>query len=63
MKISNISVRGYRTIKEELNFDLDQAITLVGPNNSGKTNTLKAIHYFSTGYVQRRKIFKNKYTS
>ncbi|MDM8348756.1 AAA family ATPase [Pseudomonas sp. sp1636] len=50
LKIKNISVRGYRTIKDELNFDLENMVTLVGPNNSGKTNTLRAIHLFFTGY-------------
>jgi ABC-type multidrug transport system ATPase subunit len=50
MRISSVSVRGYRTIKDEIAFDLDHAVTLVGPNNSGKTNTLKALHAFFTGY-------------
>lgn len=50
MQIKSVSVRGYRTIKDELNFDIDRSITLVGPNNAGKTNTLKAIQLFFTGY-------------
>ncbi len=50
MKIKSVSVRGYRTIKDELSFDIDGAVTLVGPNNSGKTNTLRALHCFFTGY-------------
>lgn len=50
LRITNVSVRGYRTIKDELNFELGNMVTLVGPNNSGKTNTLKAIQLFFTGY-------------
>jgi len=50
LKINSVSVRGYRTIRDELGFDFDRMITLVGPNNSGKTNTLRAIHSFFTGY-------------
>lgn len=45
-----MSVRGYRTVKDEISFDLEGPITLVGPNNSGKTNTLRAIQLFFTGY-------------
>ncbi|WP_439486096.1 AAA family ATPase [Blastomonas fulva] len=50
MQIKSVSVRGYRTIRDELSFDLDNMVTLVGPNNAGKTNTLKAIQLFFTGY-------------
>ena len=50
MKISSVSVRGYRTIKDELSFDIESMVTLVGPNNAGKTNTLKAVQLFFTGY-------------
>lgn len=45
-----MSIRGYRTIKDEISFDLGNMVTLVGPNNVGKTNTLKAIQLFFTGY-------------
>lgn len=50
MKIKSISVRGYRTIKDEFSFEVGNMVTLVGPNNVGKTNTLKAIQMFFTGY-------------
>jgi len=50
LQIKSVSVRGYRTIKDELSFELDSMVTLVGPNNTGKTNTLKAIQLFFTGY-------------
>ncbi|GBR54172.1 ATP-dependent nuclease [Gluconobacter sphaericus] len=53
LQIKNISVRGYRTIKDELSFPLDRLITLVGPNNAGKTNTLKSIQLFFTGYENK----------
>lgn len=53
LQIKNINIRGYRTIKDEMGILLDDAITLVGPNNTGKTNTLKAIQLFFTGYENK----------
>ncbi|PHP28383.1 AAA family ATPase [Limimaricola cinnabarinus] len=50
MKISAIKVKGYRTVKDELELPCQSSLTLVGPNNSGKTNTLRAIRSFFTGY-------------
>lgn len=49
MIISRVFVRAYKSIFE-LAFPLDAKITsLVGANESGKTNILKALHSFSTG--------------
>jgi predicted ATPase len=50
MKIKSVSVKGYRTIRDEMIMPIDRLVTLVGPNNSGKTNTLQAIQCFFTGY-------------
>jgi predicted ATP-dependent endonuclease of OLD family len=50
VNIKTVSVRGYRTVKEEFSFEIDRMVTLVGPNNTGKTNTLKGIQMFFTGY-------------
>lgn len=50
MKINSIKVRNFRTVKDETIIDIDNYLTVVGPNNSGKTNILKAIQTFFTGY-------------
>lgn len=50
MKILNARIRAYRTVRDEINLDLRDGMTLVGPNNVGKTNILKAIRLFFTGY-------------
>ncbi|MEZ9179092.1 ATP-dependent endonuclease [Vibrio cyclitrophicus] len=50
MKITRIKVKSFRTITSDQEFTLDGGVTLVGPNNSGKTNTLLAIKTFFTGY-------------
>jgi hypothetical protein len=43
-------VRNYRTIGAEQTLRLAPGTTLVGPNNSGKTNLLRAVELFFTGY-------------
>jgi hypothetical protein len=53
MKISTIKIKAYRTIKDEIIIDASSGTTLVGPNNAGKTNILKAIRLFFTGYDSR----------
>lgn len=50
MKINSIKIRNFRTVREETLLDIDGYLTIVGPNNSGKTNILKAIQTFFTGY-------------
>lgn len=50
MKLTDIRIRNFRSIKSEQHFSIPGKITLVGPNNSGKTNILKAIQMFFTGY-------------
>lgn len=50
MKLKNIRIRNFRTIQDETNLEIEDYATIVGPNNSGKTNILKAIQIFFTGY-------------
>lgn len=50
MKIKSVRLRTYRTVRDEANIDLSGGPTLVGPNNAGKTNILKGIRLFFTGY-------------
>lgn len=50
MRIQVARIKSYRTIKDELEVDIRNGITLVGPNNTGKTNILKGIRCFFTGY-------------
>lgn len=50
MKIKSFRIKSFRTITSEQEIKIDDELTLVGPNNSGKTNTLLAIVAFFTGY-------------
>ena len=46
MKLTQIKINNFRTISSEMTLDLQKKLTIVGPNNSGKTNILKAVDYF-----------------
>jgi len=46
VRIKKIRVRNYRSIRSEANIDFDSLAVVVGPNNSGKTNLLRAISLF-----------------
>lgn len=50
MRIISARVRNYRTVQEEAHVEIEKGLTLVGPNNAGKTNLLKAVRLFFTGY-------------
>jgi putative ATP-dependent endonuclease of OLD family len=50
MKILSIRIKNFRTITTEQVLNISDGITLVGPNNSGKTNALLALYYFFTGH-------------
>jgi predicted ATP-dependent endonuclease of OLD family len=55
MKIKKIEIQNYKTIKK-LNVDFYNDITLiVGKNNIGKSNVLKAIEIFFE-WVEKRKV-------
>ncbi|MDQ1314987.1 MAG: hypothetical protein QG662_1096 [Pseudomonadota bacterium] len=49
MKLTEIRVRNFRSIEAEQHFQIPGRMTLVGPNNSGKTNLLRAIQVLFTG--------------
>ncbi|WP_018188910.1 ATP-dependent endonuclease [Microbacterium sp. 77mftsu3.1] len=48
--LNEMRVRNYRTVGPEQRLSLLPGTTLVGPNNSGKTNLLRAVQMFFTGY-------------
>lgn len=50
MKIESIRIKNFRTIDGDLLIEMNRNVTIVGPNSSGKTNTLKAIEMFFTGF-------------
>ncbi|WP_081709784.1 AAA family ATPase [Arthrobacter sp. 35W] len=51
MRINGVRVKNFRTVSaQEQYLDLTQTMTIIGPNNSGKTNLLQAIQMFFTGY-------------
>jgi predicted ATP-dependent endonuclease of OLD family len=46
MRINKIRIKNYRSIKSEIVVDFEKHTTILGPNNSGKTNFLKAVFLF-----------------
>jgi Predicted ATP-dependent endonuclease of the OLD family len=50
MRIRSARIKSYRTIKDDFDFEVTPNITLVGPNNSGKTNLVKGLRLFFGGY-------------
>lgn len=51
MRINGVRVKNFRTVSaQEQHLDLTQTMTIIGPNNSGKTNLLQSIQMFFTGY-------------
>ncbi len=50
MNLTEIRIRNFRSIESEQHFPIRGKMTLVGPNNSGKTNLLKAVRVFFTGF-------------
>ncbi|EKF9596259.1 AAA family ATPase [Vibrio cholerae] len=50
MEIKSFRIKSFRTITTEQEILLDRELTLVGPNNSGKTNVLLSMLAFFTGY-------------
>ena len=46
MRIKKVRIKNYRSIKSEVVVDFNEYTTILGPNNSGKTNFLKAIYLF-----------------
>lgn len=51
MELVGMRVRYFRTVGQtDIDLPLDQFLTIVGPNNSGKTNLLRAVQMFFTGH-------------
>jgi len=50
MQIVDIRIRNFRSIEAEQHVPIPGRMTLVGPNNSGKTNILRALQVLFTGY-------------
>lgn len=51
MRITGVRVKNFRTVAAQEQFlDLRNTLTIVGPNNSGKTNLLRAVQMLFTGY-------------
>ncbi|AZC63168.1 ATP-dependent nuclease [Pseudomonas chlororaphis] len=50
MQIISIRIKNFRTITTEQTLNIKNGLTLIGPNNSGKTNALLALYYFFTGH-------------
>lgn len=49
MRIANVSIHNFRSLKWLENISLEEDITLLlGKNESGKTNFLQAFEWFST---------------
>lgn len=56
MQIKGIRVKNFRTVgAQEQYLDLAHTMTIIGPNNSGKTNLLQSIQMFFTGYDNTHK--------
>lgn len=56
MKIKSIRIKNFRSIKDDFEIlGMENGISIVGPNSSGKTNVLKAIEMFFTGMENRYK--------
>lgn len=54
MKIESIKIKNFRTIDSDLTIDMEEGLTIVGPNSSGKTNVLKSIEMFFTGFENKK---------
>lgn len=53
MKLDSLRIKNFRTVTSEQVLSLANGLTLVGPNNAGKTNALMAVYMFFTGYENR----------
>ena len=56
MKLNTVRIKNFRTITSEQSIHIENGVTLVGANNSGKTNALLAIYYFFTGYENKAEL-------
>lgn len=49
MELKEVRIKNFRTIETEQHLKIPGSMTIVGPNNSGKTNLLKAVQLLFTG--------------
>lgn len=49
MRVNNIRIRNFRTVRAEVSFEAKSGLVVVGPNNAGKSNLLRAIKVFFSG--------------
>lgn len=54
MKIAGARIKNYRTIKNEIAFDVPKLVSIVGPNNSGKSNIARALEIFFSGRTHNK---------
>jgi len=54
MRISGVRIRNYRTIRNEIAFDLPNLLSIVGPNNAGKSNIARALEIFFSGRTHNK---------
>lgn len=52
IKIENVSIENFRSVISETTFSLSDFNVIVGPNNSGKSNILRALNLFFNGLVE-----------
>lgn len=57
MRIKEISIKRFRGIKDQTITDIDNALVLIGKNNSGKSAVLTAIRLFFGNYSSKEKDF------
>lgn len=54
MRINGVRIRNYRTIRNEVVFDVPNLLSIVGPNNSGKSNIARALEIFFSGRTHNK---------
>lgn len=60
MKLLDARISNYRSIKDEQSIVFNASTTLIGPNNSGKTNALRAIALLFGGYENKFQYTREK---
>lgn len=57
MKIKKIAVKGFRSFREYIEFELSSCLTLIyGENSHGKTGLAEAIEFLFSGSTTRREL-------
>jgi len=60
MKITNITVKNFRSI-EKASFDATSFMIMIGQNNTGKTNLFEAVEWFYNGFSKNTNVADVKY--